>query len=78
VTNDELQNATENHNITPDGYDIGECPPGKSFHRAMCPYYNLGRNNLVSMAVGTTSFGGTTYNTVAQNITGLMASGSAG
>ncbi|KDR75416.1 hypothetical protein GALMADRAFT_98884 [Galerina marginata CBS 339.88] len=54
-----LQNAAENHNIVPDGYDIG-------------------RNLLVSSAVGTTSFGGATYSTVARNISGLLPVGSAG
>jgi len=49
-----------------DGHDI--VPDG----------YDIGRNNLVAAAIGTTSYGGTTYNTVAQNITGLMPAGSAG
>ncbi|KAG0703230.1 hypothetical protein DFH29DRAFT_917759 [Suillus ampliporus] len=51
--------STENHNIVPDGYDIG-------------------RDNLVTAAVGQTSYGGVKYNTIAQNITGLLASGSNG
>lgn len=38
----------------------------------------LGRNLLVSNAVGITSFGGVTYSTTAENITGLLAPGSAG
>jgi len=54
------QDAEENHNIVPDGYDIG-------------------RNLLVQTAIaGQTSFGGTTYSTTAQNITGLLPVGSAG
>jgi len=40
--------------------------------------YDIGRNQLVSAAIGTTSFGGVTYSTVAQNITGLMPAGSTG
>ena len=51
--------ATDNHDIVPDGY-------------------NIGRNELVAAATGTTSYGGVTYSTVAQNITGLMPAGSAG
>ncbi|KAG1735088.1 uncharacterized protein EDB91DRAFT_1295793 [Suillus paluster] len=50
---------TENHDIVPDGYDIG-------------------RNNLVTGAVGRTSYGGVKYSTIAQNITGLLAAGSDG
>ncbi|GBE81240.1 hypothetical protein SCP_0309670 [Sparassis crispa] len=51
--------VTENHDIIPDGYDIG-------------------RNNLVDSAVGTTSYGDVTYSTTAQNVTGLMPEGSEG
>ncbi|EIW63066.1 uncharacterized protein TRAVEDRAFT_56242 [Trametes versicolor FP-101664 SS1] len=51
--------ATDNHDIEPDGYDVG-------------------RNGLVNAAVGTTDFGGITYNTVAENITGLLPVGSNG
>ncbi|RPD63917.1 hypothetical protein L227DRAFT_496615 [Lentinus tigrinus ALCF2SS1-6] len=40
--------------------------------------YNIGRNDLVSAALGTTSFDGVTYVTTAQNITGLMAAGAEG
>ncbi|KZV71215.1 hypothetical protein PENSPDRAFT_578227 [Peniophora sp. CONT] len=40
--------------------------------------YDIGRDALVAAAVGTTSFGGVTYSTTAQNITGLLAPGSAG
>lgn len=38
----------------------------------------LSRNALVSNAIGFTSFGGVTYSTTAENITGLLALGSAG
>ncbi|RDX50183.1 hypothetical protein OH76DRAFT_1403075 [Lentinus brumalis] len=40
--------------------------------------YNIGRNELVSAAVGSHDFGGKTYLTAAENITGLMAVGSQG
>ncbi|KAI0743788.1 hypothetical protein C8Q80DRAFT_1237160 [Daedaleopsis nitida] len=40
--------------------------------------YNVGRNEVVAAAVGTTSFGGVTYSTTARNVTGLMAAGSQG
>ncbi|KAF8813616.1 hypothetical protein BYT27DRAFT_7083584 [Phlegmacium glaucopus] len=53
------QDAQQNHNIVPDGYDSG-------------------RDALVENAIGTTSFGGVTYSTVAEDITGLLAPGSAG
>ena len=77
VINVELQDSAEDHTISTNSYNAGECPP-KNFYWVMCPYYSLGRDQLVSMAVGFKSFGGVTYNTVAQNLTGLMAAGSAG
>ncbi|TFK53859.1 hypothetical protein OE88DRAFT_1710972 [Heliocybe sulcata] len=40
--------------------------------------YDIGRNLLVEAAVGTTSYGGVTYSTTAENITGLLAPGSDG
>ncbi|EMD37477.1 hypothetical protein CERSUDRAFT_123424 [Gelatoporia subvermispora B] len=40
--------------------------------------YDIGRDTLASAAIGTTSFGGVTYSTTAENITGLMPAGSAG
>ncbi|KAI0330131.1 hypothetical protein GY45DRAFT_1251395 [Cubamyces sp. BRFM 1775] len=51
--------ASDNHNIVPDGYDVG-------------------RNELVESAIGTTSFDGVTYSTTAQNVTGLLPVGSNG
>ncbi|KAG2032448.1 hypothetical protein BDR03DRAFT_1094899 [Suillus americanus] len=50
---------SENHDIVPDGYDIG-------------------RNQLVSAAVGKSWFNGVKYRTTAQNITGLLAPGADG
>lgn len=40
--------------------------------------YNIGRDKLVSQAIGTTHFDGVTYVTTARNLTGLLAAGSAG
>jgi len=40
--------------------------------------YDIGRNELVSNALGTTNFGGVTYSTTAKNLTGLLAPGSVG
>ncbi|KAI0268614.1 hypothetical protein BC834DRAFT_1018619 [Gloeopeniophorella convolvens] len=40
--------------------------------------YDVGRDALVTAAVGTTSFGGVTYSTTTQNITGLIAPGANG
>ncbi|KAI0727973.1 hypothetical protein C8Q72DRAFT_920405 [Fomitopsis betulina] len=40
--------------------------------------YDIGRDDLVSWALGTTSYGGVTYSTAAENITGLLPVGSAG
>ncbi|KAL0956062.1 hypothetical protein HGRIS_002231 [Hohenbuehelia grisea] len=40
--------------------------------------YNNGRDLLVASAVGRTSFKGVNYDTVAQNLTGLLAPGAAG
>ncbi|KAF5392697.1 hypothetical protein D9757_000987 [Collybiopsis confluens] len=47
-------------------------------HNIVADGYNIGRDELVAAALGTTSFGGTTYSTTAQNLTGLLAAGSAG
>ncbi|KZV73142.1 hypothetical protein PENSPDRAFT_733127 [Peniophora sp. CONT] len=40
--------------------------------------YDIGRDQLVENAIGTTSFGGITYSTTAENITGLLPVGTAG
>ncbi|TFY65738.1 hypothetical protein EVG20_g5357 [Dentipellis fragilis] len=40
--------------------------------------YDVGRNALVSAAIGSTNFGGVSYSTTAQNITGLITAGSTG
>jgi len=40
--------------------------------------YDIGRDKLVSLAIGTTHFDGVTYVTTARNLTGLLAAGSAG
>jgi len=40
--------------------------------------YDIGRDALVSAAVGTTSFGGVTYSTTSETLTGVMPSGSNG
>ncbi|KAG1866708.1 hypothetical protein F4604DRAFT_1778427 [Suillus subluteus] len=40
--------------------------------------YNIGRNQLVSAAVGKTWFNGVKYHTTAKNITGLLAPGADG
>ncbi|KAF8972963.1 hypothetical protein BDZ97DRAFT_1649476 [Flammula alnicola] len=50
----------------------------KEGHTIVPDGYNIGRDLFVSDALGTTSFGGTTYSTTAQNITGLLAAGSVG
>ncbi|KAG2079061.1 hypothetical protein BDR04DRAFT_1131361 [Suillus decipiens] len=51
--------VTENHDVIPDGY-------------------NIGRDQLVSAAVGETWFDGVRYRTTAHNVTGLLAPGSEG
>ncbi|GLB37227.1 hypothetical protein LshimejAT787_0402780 [Lyophyllum shimeji] len=40
--------------------------------------YGIGRDRLVSSAIGKTSFGGVSYTTSAKNLTGLLAPGSNG
>ncbi|VDC05251.1 unnamed protein product [Peniophora sp. CBMAI 1063] len=40
--------------------------------------YNIGRNALVAAAVGLTSYNGVTYQTTAQNVTGLLPAGATG
>ncbi|KZT18505.1 hypothetical protein NEOLEDRAFT_1184215 [Neolentinus lepideus HHB14362 ss-1] len=47
-------------------------------HDIVANGYNIGRNLLVSAAVGKTSYGDYTYSTTAENITGLLAAGSDG
>ncbi|KAI0042918.1 hypothetical protein FA95DRAFT_508522 [Auriscalpium vulgare] len=47
-------------------------------HNIVADGYDIGRNDLVSNAVGTTSHNGVTYHTVAQNISGLLAAGADG
>jgi len=47
-------------------------------HNIIPDGYNIGRNLLVSGAMGTTSSGGVTYSTTATNITGLLPVGSVG
>ncbi|KAI0702948.1 hypothetical protein C8T65DRAFT_578966 [Cerioporus squamosus] len=52
--------------------------PVTDHHDIVDDGYNIGRDALVSAAVGTHAFEGVTYVTSAQNITGLMAAGSNG
>ncbi|KAE9396584.1 hypothetical protein BT96DRAFT_941572 [Gymnopus androsaceus JB14] len=40
--------------------------------------YNIGRDKLAALAIGTTHFDGVTYVTTARNLTGLLAAGSVG
>jgi len=40
--------------------------------------YNIGRDLLAESAIGSTSFGGITYSTTGQNLTGLLSAGSTG
>jgi len=40
--------------------------------------YNIGRDKLAALAMGTTHFDGVTYVTTARNLTGLLAAGSVG
>ncbi|KZT18150.1 hypothetical protein NEOLEDRAFT_1143771 [Neolentinus lepideus HHB14362 ss-1] len=47
-------------------------------HTIVANGYNIGRNLLVSAALGTTSAGDYTYSTTAENVTGLIAAGSTG
>ncbi|THU91428.1 hypothetical protein K435DRAFT_780735 [Dendrothele bispora CBS 962.96] len=47
-------------------------------HNIVANGYDIGRDNLVSMAVGTKSFGGVTYQTTSQTVSGLLPVGSAG
>ncbi|KAI0727972.1 hypothetical protein C8Q72DRAFT_795537 [Fomitopsis betulina] len=47
-------------------------------HHIVADGYDIGRNELVSWAVGTTSYNDVTYSTIAENITGLLPVGTAG
>ncbi|KAF8549684.1 hypothetical protein OG21DRAFT_1488339 [Imleria badia] len=52
--------------------------PATDNHDIVSDGYDIGRDELVAGAVGQTSFGGVSYSTTAQNITGLLAAGSTG
>ncbi|KAG1873127.1 hypothetical protein F4604DRAFT_1925622 [Suillus subluteus] len=52
--------------------------PLSKHHDIVPDGYNIGRDQLVSAAVGETWFHGVKYSTTAQNITGLLAAGSDG
>lgn len=69
----------QNHDIIPDGYNIGRYVPehgwlASSLLMAVIYY----RDELVAAAVGTKSHGGVTYQVGAKNITGIMPAGSDG
>lgn len=59
-------------------FAVSKEEPATQGHDIVADGYDIGRNNLVDSAIGTTSYGDYTYSTVAQNITGLMAAGSDG
>ncbi|KAI0829677.1 hypothetical protein BC628DRAFT_1057814 [Trametes gibbosa] len=52
--------------------------PATDNHDIVTDGYDIGRDELVAAAVGTTSFGGITYSTSAQNVSGLLPVGSNG
>ena len=73
--------ATDNHDIVPDGYNIGRyvelaytCDRKLDIEHTTFLY----SDELVAGAVGTTSYNGVTYSTTAQNVTGLLPVGSNG
>lgn len=47
-------------------------------HDIVADGYDIGRDQLVENAVGTTSYGDVTYFTTAENITGLLPVGATG
>ena len=61
----------------PDGYNIGTSTLLDIGYRERLRN-GIGRDLLVSGAVGKTSYGGVKYNTVAKNLTGLLAPGFSG
>lgn len=73
------QPVNKNHDIIPDGYNIGRYVPGHDWLPSsliMAVMYR--RDELVAAAVGTKSHGGVTYQVDAKNITGIMPAGSDG
>ena len=72
------EDASEGHDIEPDGYDIGRYVERRTARPRPPANERTYRDDLVSGALGTTSYGGVTYSTTAENITGLLAAGSAG
>ncbi|KAG1861598.1 hypothetical protein DFJ58DRAFT_872356 [Suillus subalutaceus] len=57
---------------------VSQEEPISEHHDIMPDGYDIGRNQLVSAAVGETWFHRVKYNTTAQNITGLLAAGADG
>ncbi|KAH9939182.1 hypothetical protein B0H21DRAFT_41100 [Amylocystis lapponica] len=52
--------------------------PVSEHHDIVPNGYDIGRDDLVSAALGSTSFNGVNYSTTVQNITGLLSAGSSG
>ncbi|TFY64682.1 hypothetical protein EVJ58_g2468 [Rhodofomes roseus] len=52
--------------------------PSTEHHTIIPDGYDIGRDTLVSWALGTTSYGGVTYSTTAENVTGLLQAGTSG
>ncbi|KAJ3564329.1 hypothetical protein NP233_g8366 [Leucocoprinus birnbaumii] len=57
---------------------VSQEQPATESHTISPNGYNLGRDNFVANATGTRSFGGVTYSTVSETLTGLLPTGSAG
>ena len=73
------EDASDSHDIEPNGYDIGRCVfQTRYLVDVLFINARVNRDDLVSWALGTTSYGGVTYSTTAENITGLLPVGSAG
>lgn len=57
---------------------VSQEQPATESHTISEDGYNRGRDNFVANATGTKSFGGVTYSTVSQTVTGLLPVGSNG
>jgi len=57
---------------------VSQEEPSTKHHTISPNGYDVGRDTLVSWALGTTSYGDVTYSTTAENVTGLLQAGTDG
>lgn len=60
---------SDNHDVVPDGYNIGRYAPGSHFFPCFSAD-QLYRDTLVAGAIGKMEYGGVRYETQMENVTG--------